>query len=70
METWEEIKSQIQAQVAAIKLMDKVGKKTYHKYNRTQFRSLRNVKYVHLNGVNAESLWASADAQIENNVKQ
>lgn len=69
-ETWSEIKAQIEAQVAAIKFMDKWGVEAYHKYNRTQFRDLRNVKYVPLNGVNVNSLWASADAEIESAVEK
>lgn len=64
-ETWEEIKAQVQAQVDAIYLMDTIGKKAYHKINKTRFRSLKKVNYVPLDGVNIESIWSSSDAQIE-----
>lgn len=69
-ENWHEIKRQIEAQVAEIELMDFIGKNTYHKINKTRFRSFRNVKYVPLDGVSVESYWASADAHIESEKKQ
>lgn len=65
-EEWHSIKEQVLAQVAELELMDFVGKETYHVINNTRFRDLSNVKYVPLRGVNVESLWVSADAQIEN----
>lgn len=65
-EEWHSIKKQVLAQVAELELMDFVGKETYHVINNTCFRNLSNSKYVPLRGVNVESLWASADAQIKN----
>lgn len=65
-EEWHSIKEQVLAQVAELELMDFVGKETYHVINNTRFRDLSNGKYVPLRGVNVESLWVSADAQIEN----
>lgn len=69
-ENWHDIKRQIEEQVAAFELMNKIGIKAYHKINKTRFRSFRNIKYVPLDGVSVESFWASADAQIESGIKK
>lgn len=64
-EKWEQIKAQIDAQINALKFMDKYGVDWYHHVNNTQFRNFENIKYTPLNGANADRLWEAAEVSFE-----
>lgn len=64
-ESWHEVNRQINEQVRAFRLMEQMGMENYERKYGIKRRDLSKIKYVPCDGVNVESIWASADAQIE-----
>lgn len=65
METWEEINHQVEAQVKAIRFMEKNGSELYKILNNTKERDVSKIKWKPSGGISVESWWASTDALID-----
>lgn len=64
-EKWNTIRAQIEATIADIKLIDRVGHEQFHRINRTVLRDVSRIKHVPCGGVNYSGWKESSDAQIE-----